>query len=628
MAELRVTELEFEEIKQNLIRYLSNQEEFSDYNYTGSALNILIDLLSYNTHYNAMLAHLTANEMFIDTAVKRSSVVSIAKTLGYVPRSFKTSTAKVDVLVTGSNNVGPLTIPPFTKFSSNVIQSTGTPKTFTFVTLKAYTTEKIGGVYNFQNVELFEGSVITQTDTVGYDTVSGPFVIANPNVDIETISVAVIENGTTYSYKKSTSIIDLKPDQRVFFVEEGSDGLYRIIFGDNIIGKRLDIGNTVNIRYVASQGSIANGANTFNIQTVLGGVDPTVQLISPSAGGSEKESTESIRKNAVRFNTTKNRAVTVEDYKSLILNKFGKAKAVAVWGGENNVPPIYGKVFISIDPKENYIITQSDKDFILNSIIRPRSVLSILHEFVDPVHLYVGMNVKVEYNALTTTMSNAQIASNVKQEIMNYFANEVSTLDKTFYYAQLVNKIQTSHKGILGTLIDLTVQRRFVPILNVSENLEFYFTTSIDPNSFKSTNFKTVLTASGKEENVYIQDFPDGTIPSKNGTGTLKLLRVSDNSVVVNNYGTIHYGGSGLVSIPNFLVRELLGTSNDVRFTAIPQDLGKNISPSLLRTTEVSNNPVYPYPSQNIIISLDDSETNAKVGSTNGLTVTAQSIEL
>jgi hypothetical protein len=628
MAELRVTELEFEEIKQNLIRYLSNQDEFSDYNYTGSALNILIDLLAYNTHYNAMLTHLTANEMFIDTAVKRSSVVSIAKTLGYVPRSFKTSTAKVDILVAGSTHTGPLTLPAFTKFTTNVIQSSGNVKTFSFVNLKAYTTNKIGGVYNFQNVELYEGSIITQTDTVGYDTVSGPFIMGNPSVDIETISVSVIENSTTYSYKKSTSIVDLKPDQRVFFVEEGSDGFYRIIFGDDIIGKKLEIGNTVSIRYIASQGSVANGANTFNIQSTLGGVDPVVQLVASSAGGSEKEGTDSIRKNAVRFNATRNRAVTVDDYKTLILNNFGKAKAVTVWGGENNIPAIYGKVFISIDPKENYLITQSDKDYILNSIVKPRSVMSILHEFVDPVRLYVGMNVNVEYNALTTTFSPAQIASNVNQQITNYFANEVSTLDKTFYYAQLINKIQTSHKAILGTLIDLTVQRRFIPILNVAENLEFYFTTSIDPNSFRSTNFKTVLSISGKEENVYIQDFANGSVPSKTGTGILKLLRVSDNSVVIHNYGTIHYGGSGLVSIPNFVVTELLGTTSDIRFTAIPQDLGKNISPTLLRTTEVSNTPVYPYPSQNIIITLDDSETNANIGSMSGLTVIAQSIEI
>ena len=297
---------------------------------------------------------------------------------------------------------------------------------------------------------------------------------------------------------------------------------------------------------------------------------------------------------------------------------------MAVWGGEQNVPPIYGKVFISIDPKDNYIITQTDKDHLLNSVLRPRSVLSILHEFVDPVYLYVGLNVKVNYDALITPFSNAEIESIVTEQIQDYFANELSTLDKRFYYARLLNKIQTSHNAIIGTLIDMRLQRRIVPILNVHERLKFYFTTSVEPNSFKSTYFTTIV--AGTQYTAYIQDFPTTTPPDKNGRGVLKLVNQENNQVLVADYGTIQYAAAGEVEIPDFYVTDLLST--DIRFNALPQELAKDLSPTIIRGTPETAAAVYPYPSQNIIVTLDDSENNLGVGTQAGLRVTATPSEI
>ena len=622
MAELRVTELEFQQIKNNLIQYLSATEEFSDYNFEGSGINNLLDVLAYNTHYNAVLAHFQANEMFIDTAVKRSSVVSIAKTLGYTPRSVIAPKARVNVVVQSAQS-GPLSLPASTKFSANVGS-----QNFTFVSLTEQIAQKIGGSYTFTNVDIAEGAVISQQQLISSNIVSGPITIRNNNIDLSSLSVVVQtsqNNFTTTSWNRSEKIIDVTSEDTVYWIEEGQNGYYKLFFGDNIIGKSLTAGNIVNIQYIASQGAAANGAQTFSIQATLGGGSPVTTLVNSASGGSDRENIDSIRFNAPRYNATRGRAVTVEDYKSLILANFDKAKSVAVWGGEQNVPPIYGKVFMSIDPKNDYIITESDKDNIINNVIRPRSVLSLQHEFIDPTYLHVGMDVKVSYNSKVTPYTANQIANLVSGEIRRYFTSELSTLDKKFYYGQLLNRIQSSQRSILGTLIDLRLQRRIVPLVNVPESLNIYFTTAVEPNSFKSTNFKTTI--QGIEYTAYIQDYPDTTPPSRTGTGTLKLIDASDNRIIDNNYGEIYYSGSGLFIINRLLVTELVGASFDIRFNALPQELNKDLSPTIVRTTPIADRAVYPYPSQNIVVVLDDSEQNKSIGTLSGLIVTAQPFE-
>lgn len=621
MAELRITELEFSQIKDNLKNYLGASEQFSDYNFEGSGINNLLDVLAYNTHYNALLAHLQANEMFIDTAIKRSSVVSIAKTLGYTPRSIVSSRARVNVVVT-SAAAGPLTIAKYSKFNTTVNN-----QTYSFIALDEHIANKIGGSFTFTNVDICEGAVITQEQTIAADQITGPITIRNNNIDLSTLEV-VVENSssdaTSASWKRSETVIDVTSTDKVYWVEEGPDGYYKLFFGDNIIGKSLTVGNIVTITYVASKGALSNGASSFSAQFSLGGTLVT-SLVYAASGGSDRENIDSIRFNAPRYNATRGRAVTVEDYKTLIMANFDKAKSVTVWGGEQNVPPIYGKVFISIDPKDDYIVTDSDKNYLINNVIRPRSVLSLQHEFVDPVYLYVGMNVKLDYDKKITRYTNTQVASLAAGEIRRYFTTELSTLDKNFYYAQLVNRIQTSQRSILGTLIDLRLQRRLVPILNVVEALDLYFTTAIEPNSFTSTNFVTVV--NGVEYTAYVRDYPDQFPPSRTGTGTLKLINTLDGTIIDDNYGSINYSGSGLFKLSKLFVTRLLSGTTDVRFNALPQDLNKNLSPTIVRTTPINLQAVYPYPSQNIVVILDDSEQNRNVGTLSGLTVTAQPVD-
>jgi len=624
MADLRITELDFDQIKQNFINYLQSQDTFKDYNFSGSALNVLLDVLAYNTHYNAILAHLQTNEMFIDTALKRSSIVSIAKTLGYTPRSVVSSHAHISATFT-STDTGPITIPKYTKFTAKVNDTT-----YTFLTSNSATATKSGSSFTFPNIELIEGSLITQTNVVTADTISGPFTIKNNNIDLSTLIVQVqnsVSDLGTIPFNRTTTVIDIDDTSAVYWVEEGQDGYYRLIFGDGIIGKVLSAGNIVNISYVASKGANANGAQTFSCSSTFTTDNASVitTLISASSGGSDRETSDSIRFNAPKINATRNRVVTADDYKATIMANFDKAQSVEVWGGENNIPPIYGKVFISIDPKASYSITPEDKEMILTDIIRPRSVMSLTHEFVDPIYLYVGMDVVVTYDAKKTLLTATQLQTLVNSQIQQYFTEELSTLGKQFYFSQLENRIQNTDGSILGTLIDMRLQRRIVPMLNITENLNIYFTTPIEPNSFRSTNFKT--TVNGLNYNsVYIRDLPDTTPPSRTGTGILQLINSADGRILDANYGTISYGDSGMFTLTRLFVTELIGGASDIRFSAIPQDLGKNLTPKIIRSTASSTSAVYPYPSQNIIIAIDNSAFNSTTNTQVGLTITVNTV--
>ena len=302
MADLRITELDFEQIKKNFIRYLESQSEFSDYNFTGSGLNVLLDVLAYNTHYNAMLAHLTANEMFIDTAQKRSSVVSIAKTLGYTPRSTTSSTAIVQVSVE-SNAASPQTLPKYTRFLAEV-----DGVNYNFVAVESHTANKIDGVFTFDDVVIKEGTPITQSILITPENVSKSLVIRNNNIDLSTLQITVQDsetNTTTTVYTRTSTVIDITRDDFVYWVEEGTDGFYNVIFGDNIIGKQLTVGNIITLNYIACRGADSNGAQAFSCSGLQSLGTPVTYMVQPAGGGSIRETTDSIRFNAPRFNSTK-----------------------------------------------------------------------------------------------------------------------------------------------------------------------------------------------------------------------------------------------------------------------------------------------------------------------------------
>lgn len=626
---LRVTELDFNAIKNNLKTFLSSQSEFSDYDFEGSGLNVLLDVLAYNTHYNAMLTHLKANETFLESATKRSSVVSIAKMLGYTPRSRLCSKIKVNITVVPVSGATTLTINKNTKFVG-----TKNGETYTFVTTQSYTANRQNtvqypsGVFIFQNVTLYEGTYVTNNFLVASDNVSGPFIIPNQGVDITTLSVNVQTSATNLSvttFTKNDNITEVDETSTVYWIEENSQNKFQVVFGNDILGKKLTVGNIVSLNYISTNGAISNDISSIgSVEDIQGESNIIVQPINnqKTSGGATEETVDEIKFNAPKFNASRNRAVTTQDYKSLILSQYAGVKNVAVWGGEENDPPIYGKIFITVTPQDDTIITEADKDFISEKILRPRSVVSTQYEFVDPDYIYIGFDIGINYDPRTTTLSSDQIKTLTVNKIQNYFTYNLRNLEKTFIYSNFVNSLETIlPEGMInGVLVKMKLQRRVDIPRSTPTTLKLNFLTSLSPSSFKSNRYETVVT-----DTVFgaqLQDFPDGLIATESTTGKIKLIDPERSVVLVENAGTINYV-TGEVNLTNIFVRSFYNTESKLYFTATPQELTKNISPTTVRSSQVSTNAVVAYPSKNTIIDLDDSVIDELAGINAGLVVNA-----
>lgn len=624
MTQLNVAELDFDAIKQNLKTYLQSQEEFQDYNFDGSALSMLIDILAYNTHYNATLAHLQANEMFIDSAVKRNSVASIAKTLGYTGASRRSARANITLQIdppsgyTGTS----LTLTRDTPFTAKTVKNTYTfyPKQDYYSGLVTLETSNTG--FSF-DVELIEGKRVTNTFVADLSNLSGPFVLPNKNIDISTIRVRVQESSTvvtTTTWNYYEDIMSVDPTTKGFFVEEGPSGLYEIRFGDDILGKKLVSGNIVIVDYIVSSGAAANSIPNFAVSTTFtgSGESKIIYLNEAATGGSEQESIDSIRYNAPKFNATKNRAVTVTDYETLITSRFSNINSISVWGGEQNVPPIYGKVFIAIQPQPGSIITQADKDIISRDIIRPRSMVSIQPEFVDPIETYISLNVTANFNKTQTTFTSSRIESEIRTVVQNFFTNNLNKLQKNFYYSKLLSAVVGTTKSIFSASVQIEMHKRVPIFFGTSDQYDVRFNSKLQSETVRTTRFNTTI--SGQQYEVYITDGHPTTVGD---IGTLVLKKTADDTIISSNVGSVNYD-TGVVSISNITIDSLLGDETELRVYVKPFGDAPNILTSdLTSTTESSTSAVFPYAARNTVLTLDTSAANSVSNVTAGLTITA-----
>lgn len=622
MSQLNVTELDFATIKENLKTFMQSQEEFQDYNFDGAGLTILLDILAYNTHYNATLAHLQANEMFIDSAVKRNSVTSIAKTLGYTPTSRRSAraniTLQIDPPVSFTNTS--LTVTRDTPFTAKTAKNTYTffPREDYVSGLVILETGQTG--FSFQ-MELIEGKRVTNTFVVDQSNKSGPFVLPNGNIDTTTVRVRVQQSNavnliTTWNFYDD--IVEVDESTRAFFIEEGPSGLYEIRFGDNIIGQQLQVGNIVSIDYIVSSGTTANAIPNFSASKTFtaSGESKIVYLGSAATGGSEKESIDSIRYNAPKFNSTKNRVVTSEDYETLIRSRFGNINSIAVWGGEDNNPPIYGKVFISIQPLPGSIVSQADKDFITRDIIRPRSVVSIQPEFVDPIETYIGLNISVNYNKTITSLTSSRIESEIRAVVQSFFTNNVNKLQKNFYYSKLLSAVVGTTQSIFSASIQVLMHKRIPIFAGVPEDYVIGFNSPLETETLKTTTFNTTIGT--QDYDVYITDQHDITVGD---VGTLVMKRVEDDVIVLSNAGNVDYN-TGIVNITDLLVN--LGSNTEIRVYVEPFGDAPNIlTVDLTSTSNVSTAAVFPYAARNTVLTLDTSAANSVSNIPVGLSVTA-----
>lgn len=539
---LKVTELDFDTIKNNLKNFLKQQNEFTDYDFEGAGLSVLLDILAYNTHYNSYYLNMVANEAFLDTALLRNSVVSHAKSLGYTPYSAKAPVAiiNMEVPLSGPSFIsrGTLTIPVGYKFLSEQIDG----KSYNFVVLESKTAHAANNSYYFENLEIHEGQLINYK--FNYDEGSNPkqiFTLPEANIDTSTIKVLVFENSTTTNYKiyqKVTDIVDVTGESEVYFLQESRTGQYQIYFGNNFVGKKLPAGAVIIVSYLVTNGIAANKANNFVGTSALGGaveIGPEtpdvftnfiITSVSEASGGSEKEPVDSIRYSATNSYTTQNRLITYKDYESFIMSNYPNLDSVSVWGGEDEVLPVYGKVFISLKPKNNFFISETEKQRIIDDILKPRSAISTDIVIREPEYLYLKLINKVIYDDTKTILTNQNIKGLVNSTIQNYFDLNVNKFNSTFSLSKLHQEINKIDAAIVGTETDLKLEKRFLPTLNTRKSYVIDFNAELGRGSsidkLSTTEFQ-VFDNFGERRTVQIEEIPES------------FSGISD--VVINNPG-------------------------------------------------------------------------------------------
>lgn len=481
-SNIQISDLDFGAIKSSLKNYLQNQSTFSDYNFEGSALSTLLDILAYNTHYNSYYLNMAANEMFLDTASMRSSVISHAKLLNYTPKSTTAAKAFIDFSAQCEPQYESIIIPKNTKLISEQIDG----KSYIFSTSEQVVspTYNSGGstFVDFYDIEITQGKPITYQYSV--DKALNPtltFKIPDSNIDTSTLSVYVKTSSSSTSievYTLAKEFTKLDNTSSVYFLQESLDGYYEIYFGDGILGKSLDTGNIVNISYIISDGKAVNGANSFTFIDSVSGVS-TYNILPKRAarGGSPKESIESIKYTAPKAYSAQNRAVTKEDYIYLIQNNSGvlPIDSVNVWGGEEETPPVYGKIFVAVKPSGGYSLTLSQKRKIINDIISPISILTVTPEIVDPDYTYIKIQNKVWYSNKKTTLSENQLSTMINSNVFNYIDKNVNKFNSIFNLPDMITAINAVDSSIVTNESNIYLQKKFYPILQSARNYVFNY---------------------------------------------------------------------------------------------------------------------------------------------------------
>lgn len=546
-SKIRVTDLDFVNLKQGLKEYLGAQTEFTDYNFDASGLSTILNVLAYNSHYQALLANYAVNELFMDTASKRSSIVSRAKELGYVPMSRRSARATVNVVVTNvTGNPSSLILPAGTTFVASVSGSD-----YTYCTISAYeAVVTIGSpnTYTFSGVYLYEGTYVQ--NTVSYDTLDPTITIPNPNIDTNTLSVFVRENFSDgyLEYSKVDSFMTLDATSKVYFLQEGYDLKFSVYFGDDVAGHTPINNSSIVFKYVVCNAEEGNDANAFTLNnTVSGwsGASTTVTTISAASGGSERESDVSVKHNALNFYGTQNRAVVANDYPSLILASGFNVRSVISWGGEDHTPPRYNTIFLSVQPSTGEVLTPADQTAIAD-FLKSKAVANMRFEFVDPEYIDLNIETEVIYNKNSLSTSIYQLETDTKTAILSFTEDNFSTFDGVMRYSQLVNTVDRVSSAILNSNTRVSLIKEIIPVLHASYQVSFSFFNELNNDMVAPS-----LTSSG----FYVQNNPNILYFEDNKAGIIQIVYWKDGVKVVDtvNVGTVDYlAGTVLINALNF----------------------------------------------------------------------------
>ena len=543
---INIAELDFDGIKSNLKAFMQTQAEFSDYNFDGYGLSVLLDVLAYNTHYNALYTNLAINEMFLDSASKRDSIISIANNYGYLPKSRRCSTAQVSMTVPAGNSTSQTLIVP--KYSPFTASSMGT--SFAYYNRDDLIGNKLGTNYIFDTFYLYEGTpVIEKFNTV--DNIE--YLLKNKNIDTSTIRIYVQPSSSVLSveaYKYSETIMKLTNTSKVFFVRELEGGDYEIRFGKNNLGFEPEPGSVVTIEYITTNGEVANGMKLFSYNGSSLPGTPIFTLVSQSMNGSEAESDDEIRYNVSRKFRTQNRAVTTEDYIDIIKSNYADIDSITCWSGDESVPPQYGKVLISIKPISGPFLIPSEKSYILEEVLKPRAVIGVYPEIVDPIYNRLQIATTIYYNPNETNKTAADLTNIARATILDYNNTNLKKFDGILRFSRFIHDIDNSDDGIKNNITQISIRRNVDVIF---DNFAKYIIELNNPIYDAGVAEEAILTngffIDATDRVYYIDD---------DGVGKLRLFYYSSDTYkkvfASTNYGTINYQ-SGIITVNNLNVK-------------------------------------------------------------------------
>jgi len=580
---ISVTDLEFDSIKSNLKAHLKAQTQFQDYDFDGSSMDVLMDVLAYNTHYMAYYANMLGNEMFLDTASLRSSVVSHTKHLNVIPTSVTAPTAYLNMTFTPDNSPVSLTVAKDTQFKTVI-----SGNNYTFTTTTATTIFPVSNVYSVSNLAIKEGTLLNNAYTVDLADTNQRFLIPNTNVDTSTVTVKVQNSASdstvvTWADGNSLDVTTISSTQKVYFLQEVEEQKYEIFFGDGAVGKQLVDGNIVYIEYLVTGGVLANKASTFTASGTVAGqtsANYTLTTAVAATGGAAIESMKSLKNNAPKLYQAQKRSTTKDDYKALLLQERSDIESVTIFGGEDASPPVYGKVYIAIKPTGNTSYSNTTKDEIKSSILKKSNVVTVIPEIIDPIFYYVLIDTVVNYDPVVLLTTEDILKASIATSINGYFTSNLQKFDQKFRYSNLTKIIDNTDNAIRNSKTTIKYQIRIAPqtlATTASYTLEFNVPLT------KSTVVSTAFTASDGNTYYLLDD----------GAGIIQVVRAIYTNGVVTSYapttyftlpsgstnqGTIDYT-TGKIVLNNFNPYAITDGTANIKFTVTPDTNNQDVTP-------------------------------------------------
>ncbi len=578
---LEVTEFDFDEVKTNLKTFLKAQDQFTDYDFEGSGMNILLDVLAYNTHYLGFNANMLANEMFLDSSSLRSSIVSHAKTLGYTPSSARAAKATVDVTL--NTNSSSLTMPAGTVFNTSV-----DGVSYKFSTITDVTKSNTGNSIPFLNTDIYEGTFITTRYTVDSSDVDQRFLLTDNRADTTTLTVKVqtsSSDSTTTTYTEATDITQVSASSNVYFLQEVEAGVFEIYFGDGIIGSALSDGNIIILTYIVSNKSLANGAALFdNAATIASVSDVAVATVAAASAGSEPETLQSIKYNAPLSYASQGRCVTAEDYKVYAKQYFPNTKSVSVFGGEGGSfdtslgvvsTPEYGKVFIAIESTTGNNLTDTEKSTLITAL-SPFTVASITPVIVDTQSTNLILGVTFQFDSSKTTETATSLASKINTTLTNYNTTNLAQFDGAFRHSKVTGLVDDTDTAITSNITTVTLAHNLTPTLSTATAYTIQLNNAFyNPHSGHNSSSGGVLASTGFKvsgDTTNVQFFDD------DGAGNIRryYLVAGARQYQDSTAGTITYS-TGEIKISSINITSVENVddaaSTFIRLTVTPDSL-------------------------------------------------------